>query len=212
MGKDTVAGEAPAGRQDQGAPDFNEMIKAANEEMAAAPTSALSDALERLMDGVKAADPRPLQDKPSFWARFTGAYLQRRVEYARSREALPNLATEASDACERVRHLKNVLEGTIAETEQERLRQTVLMEEGRRATASIPSHERDRHLRRLANLDTYILSLGLTVEQMRLAIANSDHLIARFEEARGTLLPLFDHHTFAVVAGAAQGFANAPRR
>jgi hypothetical protein len=211
MGKDSAAGEAIADRPDQATPDVNEMIKGANEEMAAAPTATLSDALERLMQGVKAADPRPLQVKPTFWARFTGAHLQQRLEYVRSREALPGLAAAAADACERVRHLKGVLQEAIVQAELERQRQMDLVEEGRRETASVPSEQRDRHLRRLANLDTYIISLGLTVEQMRLAISNSDHLIARFEEARGTLLPLFDHHTFAVVAGAAQGSTNSTR-
>lgn len=212
MGKDPATGEALADRPEEGAPDVNVMIKAANEEMAAAPTTILSGALERLMDGVKAADPRPLQRTPSFWARFSGAHLQQRLEYVRSREALPNLAAVAADACERVRHLKRMLEGTIGEAERERARQTALVEDGRRATASVPVEDRDRHLRRLANLDTYIISLGLTIEQMRLAISNSDQLIERFEDARGTLLPLFDHHTFAVVAGAAQGSKNATRR
>lgn len=58
--------------------------------------TALSGALNRIVSALAEADPRSISSNPSWFSRFTGKHLEKRVRYQHAREKVENLINEGN--------------------------------------------------------------------------------------------------------------------
>jgi hypothetical protein len=175
------------------------------------PVSRLARAMQRVVTGVKAADPRVLTMQAGWWSRFTGAALERTVSYQRAHQQLDRqldaaneIAAEVNDLLDRLRYvLQSKHEGIAYLDECLEVGHRALEQYDPRATGEeIPPTTMDRLSRRLTNLATLRTSLQLTQSQLNLSIESATALLDRFYEVRDVLVPVWRQHTLSLLTNA----------
>lgn len=141
------------------------------------------------------------QDGNRFWQRFTGAELARELGLGQLSCDVERAARQGIEQVETVRALIEALTADsrridvdIAAIEADIALGKTVSEPGYERLRAISGCAQDflpRLSRRLANLESMVAALRLTQMQFGVAIEHSRNVVARFEEIRSLLLPLW---------------------
>lgn len=136
-----------------------------------------------------------------WWARFSGAALEREVKFAQVAESVESVAAECRQTAAAIRNQMLALRKEIALLDQDHAKMGVRIELGLlmlespelapRFAAAAGAELLDRFRRKLANVESLQVAQKLTRAQYELAISNGVAMLERFEEIMTLLLPLW---------------------
>lgn len=181
--------------------------------MEQAPTTLLAGKIAEIVAKLSDADPRNVDLKPGWVARFTGAALENKVRYQVSRKAVDTLLEEADRLSEQVLSLVARLEQMLREHSAESKQLQLRIAAGklyleRNPSAGRPVEEdlqfdnpRERFARRLASMAALLSSNEMSLTQMKLVRAQALDMVERFHEIGSVLVPVWRQHTMALISG-----------
>lgn len=165
---------------------------------------ALGDALTDVVATIGGLDLDRLARCNTWWARFTGADLEARIQVEVSIEQLAHdmgklsaIASKARRACDLMVR-DSVTLGRIG---------AIHAELAHRTTAFLGGADRSnqnvaRLERRLANLHTMLASNEVAIAQMKIAVAHLLHRLDQYNDVVTRLYPVWRHHALVVCQGA----------
>ncbi|EIE4519385.1 toxic anion resistance protein [Escherichia coli] len=173
--------------------------------------SALSGALSRIVSALAEADPRSISSNPSWFSRFTGKHLEKRVRYQHAREKVETLINEGNGYLtyvdETLLALEELLETYVSEIRRLKLYIQAGQEFLRYSTEEKNNEElgflldkpRERFARRLANLTTLLASHEMATMQMEITRGSCIDIADRFNETIKVLVPVWRQHTLSLL-------------
>ncbi|WP_350363848.1 toxic anion resistance protein [Enterobacter hormaechei] len=174
--------------------------------------TALSGALNRIVSALAEADPRSISSNPSWFSRFTGKHLEKRVRYQHAREKVENLINEGNGYLTHVNEtllaLEELLETYVSEIKRLKIFIQVGHEFLRDSTEEKNSDDlslvfdkpRERFARRLANLATLLASHEMAAMQMEITRGTCIDIADRFNETIKVLVPVWRQHTLSLLS------------
>jgi hypothetical protein len=172
--------------------------------LAGTPARTLTEAMTDFVSAITRLDIDRVVRRSGWWSRFTGADLEVRLELEvaarRFSGDMDRLGRAAIDAHNARAAMKADIErlAEIVPTHEALAERTVRFL--RHADSKLPTVARLQ--RRLANLETVIVSNRLVVAQMAIAIDHLSGLLDRYADIEKRLFPIWRHHALAVAQSA----------
>lgn len=172
--------------------------------LAGTPARTLTESMTDFVGAITRLDIDRVVRRSGWWSRFTGADLEVRLELEvaarRFGGDMDRLARAASDA----RNARTAMMADIDRLAAIAPKHEALAERTvrflRHADSTLPNVARLQ--RRLANLETVIVSNRLVVAQMAIAIEHLAGLLDRYADIEKRLFPIWRHHALAVAQSA----------
>lgn len=173
--------------------------------------TALSGALSRIVSALADADPRSISNNPSWFSRFTGKHLEKRVRYQHARERVEVLINEGNGYLTHVEETLVALEELLETYVSEIRRLKVYIQAGQEYLSDSTEEKenedlslffdkpRERFARRLANLATLLASHEMATMQMEITRGSCIDISDRFNETVRVLVPVWRQHTLSLL-------------
>lgn len=173
--------------------------------------SALSGSISQIVNALAEADPRTIARKPSWFSRFSGTHLEKKVRYQKARMNVESLIGEGKSFMEHVYEMLHALEDLMVIHHQEIERLKVYIDAGREYLREVPEEPkadnlnivfdkpRERFARKIANLATLLASHEMSVTQMKITRAQCIDILDRFNETVNVLVPVWRQHTLSLI-------------
>ncbi|ENH3412313.1 toxic anion resistance protein [Escherichia coli] len=179
--------------------------------METAAVTGLSETISSIVSALTQADPRTIAKNPSWFTRFTGTHIEKRVRYQQARDTVEVLLVEGNKHLGRVNETLAVLDELQQIYHVEIARLQVYIQAGRdylsvESVGETQDHgdfgfdrPRERFARKVANLATLLASNELAVMQMKMTRAQCLDLVDRFIETTKVLVPVWRQHTLSLL-------------
>jgi len=179
--------------------------------MESAAVTGLSDTISSIVAALTQADPRTIARNPSWYDRFTGKHIEKRVRYQNARDEVEALLVVGNTHLDRVNETLKVLDELQDIYRDEIARLQVFIQAGRDFLASKAGQDeqdidalgfdrpRERFARKLTNLATLLASNEMAAMQMKMTRAQCIDLVDRFIETTRVLVPVWRQHTLSLI-------------
>lgn len=186
-------------------------IESSNNMMEDSPVTALAAKIAQITGKLTDADPRITTEKPSWWQKFTGSAVEKKVRYQQARKSLDTLLADAEKLSGQVEAVIDALDKMIGSHQAEsrtlrlhiaagRLYLHANLDAGKPNAAEMSfENQRERFSRKLTNLAALLASHEMSYTQLKLTRAQAVDLIDRFHEVSRVLVPVWRQHTLALL-------------
>lgn len=174
--------------------------------------SRLVEHISQMLGSMADASPKALDQRPTWWSRYSGLNLERHLRFQVARKKLDRMLTETEVRVQSVRDTICQLDRLIADHDDDVRAIRTYIQAGREFldehpdVGSVASNElqlerpRERLARKLANFATLLVSHELSIKQMQLARAQAMDLLDRIGETVSLLVPVWRQHSLALIS------------
>jgi uncharacterized protein YaaN involved in tellurite resistance len=190
---------------------LSETIAQTTQLMQVSSVSKLAGQINLIIQFMKAADPKRIAIKSSWFARFTGANLERRVRFEVAKVSLDELIEQAGVTSKTVSEAITAMDSLINQNREQTEELRTYIEAGKQYLQANPQDQasqqaehlsfenpHERFARRLSNLSALLASHEMSVIQLRLVRAQAIDLLDRFVETTTVLIPVWQQHKVAL--------------